>query len=213
MLPTDGTAHAVDVMLEIAEENRKLKSFYMSRFVPESPVSISYSGREYFWLYARPKEELAENLFSLRDASACKKDAKWVCLNSAARNEDGRLLHLPLLNFCIPASDKAPALIRGKFKSVMKKGRGSKTMPGYLLVSGKSYHYIGLKLLTEEEWLEFMGLALLFEDSEDSDRFSPIDRRWMGHALRRGFGTLRIFGGEKATPEAQPEPCVIAFIE
>jgi hypothetical protein len=202
----------MDVMLEIAERNGDLRSFRLTRFVDRPPRSITLDGRKYFWLYVSPPEELLSSLLSMRDESLGEKDGSLIGLTSFVRRKDGYHAHIPLLDFETPVSDEALVLIREKFKTIMREARSGKATPGYLLVSGECYHYIGLELLSQEEWLEFMGLALLFEDDADPNRFSPVDRRWVGYSLRRGLSTLRIFSGEKLL-QPRPEPYVVAFIE
>lgn len=55
---------------------------------------------------------------------------------------------------------------------------------GAILESGRSYHYYGMKLLTIEQWIEFMGKCLLF--------CTYAGQRYLGHSLINGFCTLRI---------------------
>jgi hypothetical protein len=218
MLPLDGTACTADVVLEIAEMNEDLVSFRMVSFAAQSLSGFTQGEdkRKYFWLYASPKIDLRTSLSSLRDESA-KADGEVIGLTSIVRARSGSSLHMPQLDFRVPPSGEALALIREKFRTVMTRAKSGKIVPGYILLSGKSYHYLGLEPLREEEWLEFMGLALLFEDGADPNRFSPVDRRWIGHSLVRGFSTLRIFGGKKEIGvgelELRPEPHVAALIE
>ena len=56
--------------------------------------------------------------------------------------------------------------------------------PGALLSSGKSYHFYGANLLTDEDLRIFLGRALLF---------APItDKTWIAHQLIEGSCALRI---------------------
>jgi hypothetical protein len=214
MLPIDGTAHSLDVLLEIAEGNENLADFRIVRFLAWSPpgsITQSESEREYFWFRALPTEAFKTRLLSLRDEHLGeKRTAIGFC--STARSKDGSILYIPQLDFSSPVSEDSLALIKQKFETIMGKATSGKVMPGYILASGESYHYIGLKLLAPEEWLEFMGLALLFEDRSDRNKFSPVDRRWIGHSLIRRHGALRLFGVEKTTGGIRPEPVVVGFI-
>jgi hypothetical protein len=58
----------------------------------------------------------------------------------------------------------------------------------YLFDSGNSMHGYILKILTHTEWVEFMGTLLLTEYREKP---KVVDTRWVGHSLRRGYGSLR----------------------
>lgn len=54
--------------------------------------------------------------------------------------------------------------------------------------SGRSFHGYGEDLLTEQQWIKFMGLLLL----ANKPRFEPtVDPRWIGHRLMAGFAALR----------------------
>lgn len=54
--------------------------------------------------------------------------------------------------------------------------------------SGRSFHGYGDALLSEAEWVNFMGLLLL----ANQPRLEPtVDPRWIGHRLLAGYASLR----------------------
>lgn len=54
--------------------------------------------------------------------------------------------------------------------------------------SGRSFHGYGADLLTDHEWVQFMGLLLL----ANKPRLEPtVDPRWIGHRLKAGYSALR----------------------
>lgn len=54
--------------------------------------------------------------------------------------------------------------------------------------SGRSFHGYGESLLTEGDWVKFMGLLLL----ANQPRLEPtVDPRWIGHRLMAGYSALR----------------------
>jgi hypothetical protein len=54
--------------------------------------------------------------------------------------------------------------------------------------SGRSFHGYGTDLLTEQRWVQFMGLLLL----ANKPRMEPtVDPRWIGHRLMAGYAALR----------------------
>lgn len=54
--------------------------------------------------------------------------------------------------------------------------------------SGRSFHGYGEKLLSEQAWVQFMGLLLL----ANQPRIEPtVDPRWIGHRLLAGYAALR----------------------
>lgn len=50
--------------------------------------------------------------------------------------------------------------------------------------SGRSYHYYGCELLSEEEWIVFLGKSLLMSGYTDD--------RYIGHQLVDGHCVLRL---------------------
>lgn len=54
--------------------------------------------------------------------------------------------------------------------------------------SGRSFHGYGESLLSQENWVQFMGLLLL----ANQPRIEPtVDPRWIGHRLLAGYSALR----------------------
>lgn len=54
--------------------------------------------------------------------------------------------------------------------------------------SGRSFHGYGEELLSEQAWVQFMGLLLL----ANQPRIEPtVDPRWIGHRLLAGYAALR----------------------
>ena len=62
---------------------------------------------------------------------------------------------------------------------------------GFLLESGRSYHYYGIDLLSDEEWRVFLGKCLLM--------FGYVDDRYIGHQLVDGHCVLRLSAGTLKT--------------
>ena len=62
---------------------------------------------------------------------------------------------------------------------------------GFLLESGRSYHYYGLQLLADEEWPAFLGRCLLMSGFADD--------RYIGHQLVDGHCVLRLSPGVAKT--------------
>ncbi|MDE2226517.1 MAG: hypothetical protein KGJ89_00990 [Patescibacteria group bacterium] len=213
MLPLNGTAHSIDVVLEIAERNKELVNLRTVCFIYKSNgMTQSESERKYSLLDVSKKDTVKEELLLLRDNCALSVSTV-VGLCSVARHKNGEAMYLPQLDFSIPISDDAIGILRQEFGTVMSRSKSDLVLPGYIIASGRSYHYLGLNAMRHEEWLEFLGLSLLFEDGDDQNKFSPVDRRWIGHSLVRGFSTLRIFGGAKGNNELRPEPVVVDYLE
>ena len=54
--------------------------------------------------------------------------------------------------------------------------------------SGRSFHAYGDRLLTQEQWLQFMGSLLLLNKPSG---YKLIDERWVGHRIMGGYSALR----------------------
>jgi hypothetical protein len=116
--------------------------------------------------------------------------AAMTALASEVRLRSGDTRHLAMLDFQVPASDEVLDLVRSAAFCI-----GG---PGWVLASGRSYHYYGRELLTFSEMCAFLGRGLLF---------APItDRAWVAHQLVDGACCLRI-GGH---PTKAGTPTVVA---
>jgi hypothetical protein len=54
--------------------------------------------------------------------------------------------------------------------------------------SGRSFHGYGSRLISQSEWISYMGHLLL---SNQKDLKPTVDPRWIGHRLIAGYSTLR----------------------
>ena len=54
--------------------------------------------------------------------------------------------------------------------------------------SGRSCHFYGFALLTQDEWIQFMGRILLLNLPGQP---AVVDSRWVGHRLIAGYSALR----------------------
>lgn len=71
-------------------------------------------------------------------------------------------------------------------------------IPGYILKSGRYYHFYGVALLEEQEWIRFMAQFLM-----PTVIVSP---RFIGHCLYRGYVALRLSTDKQYKP-LLPEVC------
>jgi hypothetical protein len=89
--------------------------------------------------------------------------------------------HIPMMDFMCPPSPANLEVLTRLFREIGQK-------KGYLLESGRSYHYYGLELLTEEQWRVFLGKCLLM--------CGYVDDRYVGHQLVDGHCVLRLSSGK-----------------
>lgn len=124
----------------------------------------------------------------------------FLCLISKVKLKDGTYKHIPMIDFVISSKDKNNLSKVKKFLKFM----GEKM--GVILDSGKSYHYYGFNLLTEDEWNIFMSKCILLD--KDKEWKNMVDVRHIaGHRRIEKYSLLRLnsFNGIKPF-----EPKVVA---
>jgi len=102
--------------------------------------------------------------------------------------ENGCYAHIPMMDFCLSKSSESVTLIKKRMREIT----GEKA--GFILESGRSYHYYGINLLSQESWLEFMAKCLLTGVFQGKDQpfLQAADQRYIGHSLLGGGCVLRI---------------------
>ncbi len=103
-------------------------------------------------------------------------NALAVC--SKVRLLTGESMHVPMMDFSCPCSD-------GNARAVAKMLKIIGQDEGILVESGRSYHFYGISLLTQERWIDFMAKAMLFAPF--------VDPRYVAHRLADGQCRLRIY--------------------
>jgi hypothetical protein len=93
----------------------------------------------------------------------------------------GETGHIPMMDFMAPPSSKNQEVLTRLLRE-LHYGRG------WLLESGRSYHYYGDQILTAEEWKVFLGKCLLMS--------GYVDDRYIGHQLVDGHCVLRLSAGK-----------------
>ncbi|HYF29745.1 MAG TPA: hypothetical protein VD993_01355 [Chitinophagaceae bacterium] len=112
---------------------------------------------------------------------------KYLVINSNITMTNGHRKHLPLLDFHIPVGKENEDLCKAILVELGLKG--------FLLNSGKSYHFYGKELVDHEQMQTILHFALLF---------SPIvDKSWIAHQLIEGSCNLRV------TKKYSRLPCLV----
>jgi hypothetical protein len=111
-----------------------------------------------------------------------------VALTSRVRvRRHGVELHIPMIDFRLNSSPANDELAMELLKAL--------GTPGYLVDSGRSYHFYGQVPISADEFWRFLGRAQLMSHY--------ADQRWIGHQLISGKAALRISSsrdGEMASP-------------
>lgn len=107
-----------------------------------------------------------------------------VIASSLVEMTDGSRRHIPMLDFHLRASPRSQ-LLAHRIVQELRVGNG------FLLESGRSYHFYGEQPL-KEELASFLGRAL---------QYAPlVDRAWIAHQLIEQACGLRISARDRGSP-------------
>lgn len=122
------------------------------------------------------------------------KDDVKIGLSSLVRLSNGYIAHIKQLDLDWNNND-----LDFIFQKIKKLDLGKEG--GYLINSGRGYHYYGKGLLTPEEWEDWMNKA---EKSEE------VDREWIRLSRERKYSVLRINSTEGKPIKPKPI-CGLSF--
>lgn len=125
------------------------------------------------WLVAG--EQIIDNLFDPK--SYVISEGHVISMSSKIKIASGETRHLAIMNLHPEGHISYDKLV--KMIEIV-----TENMPGYLLESGRYYHFYGHMLLDEEQWLRFMAQFLM-----PTILVSP---RYIGHCMYRGYAALRL---------------------
>ncbi|MEK7154792.1 MAG: hypothetical protein AAB697_01545 [Patescibacteria group bacterium] len=174
-------ATPVDVISEILRNNPQISelNFWAYRYVP---LKFDESGRNPFWLIR--EQVLCDG--ALEEIEQSLGEGEQLAISSRIKLVSNEVAHLPMMDFQTPKGKLGLQLVRERFQH-------AGISNGWILETGKSYHYYGNNVLNQEQWLGFMGLCLLTSVVHTRDNIEQVaDPRYIGHSLRRGCNTLRI---------------------
>ena len=153
-----------------------------------TPIAIlraaSHHNRAEYSQLKIEKSNLSAEL--LRQMASAAQPGTLLAVSSRLDMEDASERHIPMLDFHCAASPTNLRLIEAVIRRIGISG-------GFILQSGKSYHFYGEKLLTKDDLIRFLGNALLF---------APIvDRAWVAHQLIELACGLRISSRASGPPQ------------
>lgn len=144
-------------------------------------------------VFSLPREEflhgesLSQRMRSLREG--------WnIALHSPVELVDGSTGHFALLDLSLRKSDENRERTIGRLREIITPRFGG----CFVLETRKSYHFFGEKLLTIDQWLDFLGAALLTSivtvtpDEEPNIHEMVADYRYIGYSILRRSTGLRI---------------------
>ncbi len=190
-------AAPLDVFTHIVAVNPQIAVVNFWTYVYK-PVQFAEPGENPHWI---TREEFLSRDVLPKLIKGLPDDAQ-LGVFSKVRLNSGGVAHIPMMDFSIPKGDRGIAVVIER----LQKAGLHKT---WILETGESYHLYGQDLLSEEEWVQFMGTCLLTSVVHQRDDIEQIaDPRYIGHSLKRGGNVLRVT--TRAIKSFEPK--VIAFI-
>jgi hypothetical protein len=115
----------------------------------------------------------------LRGRSAIVSRGRILTISSRFTSSDGTSFHVPMLDFRIPSSERTLSTAKAVVNEL--------NVEGWLLDSGRSFHFYGVSRLSDSGLTDFLARSLFF---------TPIiDYRWIAHQLVEGACALRLSSG------------------
>jgi len=194
---------APEVVRAIVEANPKISEVmlaqYCSWFDSDSGERIEYYDffkdisrdavlASFLYFEIASFAHLVENDEEPRDA---------LSVGSKVKLFSGEIAHIPMMDFKIYSSPKNLS----ELESVLKM---TKFPSGFLLKSGRSFHYYGVELMPQEVWLEWMESML----SDEAPIYRKIDSSWVEKSIARECSFLRL----APSPSKSFLPRVIALV-
>jgi hypothetical protein len=115
---------------------------------------------------------------------------KQYAISSRVTMADGRICHIPMIDFHCNVNQSNEQLVADVISEI-------NVGPGFVLNSGRSYHFIGSTLIEEADLSAFMGRLIMFNPI--------IDKAWVAHQLIEGYCALRITKKYDILPEVVRE--------
>lgn len=174
-------APPLEVICQIVKHSSQIAelNFWTYNYVP---LRHDEKGRNPLWL---TREQILHDGI-LGEIELSLKDGEQLAISSRVKLLSGKVAHLPMMDFQTPKGEFGLQKVRERLQHVGVKN-------GWILETGESYHYYGGDVLSQEDWLDFMGLCLLTSIVHTRENIEQIaDPRYIGHSLRRGCNTLRI---------------------
>ena len=196
----------LEVLRNVVRKNKEIKQIE-ARAYYYVPHKISSSKEEKIILLSR-EEFLNDDL--LKDHANALKEGWNIGINSRVKLKNGKIAHIPMLDLAPRKSAVSLRKLTARIGKMIKPVFGG----GYIIETGKSYHYLGKKVFPDNLFEEFCGRSLIASIVTVTPEGIPnihehiADYRYIGYSLVRHFTCMRITTrGDKTF-----EPRVIAEV-
>lgn len=171
-------AQPTDVLLEVLRLNPHIEAVGFLEYFPQG------GDKNISWLN---RNEILEGN-KIQTIMSQLQEGQQLAIGSRILLNTGRFAHVPLMDFDLARSIENLKKVQDRLKHV---GVNS----GWILETWESYHYWGTKVITEDEWLDFLSRGLLTSIVHGEDNVEQItDARYIGHSLRDRSCFIRISG-------------------
>lgn len=162
----------------------KINGIEMLRFVFYTP---SYFKRkpDRKYVYFSEIGKLIEGEIKFRHFLEKRHADEILGIDSLVKIGGGRERYIPMVDFNCAISARSLLRVKENLRLLGQDG-------GFILESGKSYHYYGIKLMVTEEWFDFMKKCKS-SDIIGGKWLRP--HKWVTYSLKRKCSTLRISTG------------------
>jgi len=174
-------AKPIDVLSEILYLNQNIEqvNFWHYTYVP---LKFDEAGKNDYWL----NRDAILKGGKIDEIISSLSETEQLALGSQVILNNGEHGHIPQMDFNLSKNPENTLKIKERLKYMKSSG-------GWILETGSSYHFWGNKVLSNTEWIDFMGRCLLTSIVHTRQDIEQVaDTRFIGHALRRGCTTLRL---------------------
>ena len=200
----------VDRPEEPGEEYLGLTTLQCAWIVVAKNPQIEWMGlRRYFYTPGKPTKDdvIGLNRQTFLDGTVVAEliencPERWnIAFDSKVEDTNGNVSQLPMMDLTLRRSPENLDRTKERLKELIVPDFGG----GFILETEKSYHFLGKRLLSHEEWLKFLGFNLLTSivtvTPNDQENIHELvaDYRYIGHSLIRGSTGLRITAGGSKT--------------
>lgn len=196
---------AIEVVTEIVRINPEIKHLEFYAYSPRLNVSELqeplFLSRLLFHdnpqTYLRSREKIT--VVNLKKKISSLKEGSVLSVLSRVKQKN-RTFHIPMMDFSCQDYFGKKVSLEQNLSDINCFLREEGYNRGAILFSGRSFHYYGTTLITEEQWQAFLGDCLLS---------GLADRRFIGHRLKDKCSSLRL----SACPLRPKIPKVVMVLE
>jgi hypothetical protein len=180
-----------ELLSEICSANPSMTHLCLRLYKTDKTLlEVEDEAFRYEWISVAAVPQIAEIIADFE------REQWYVGLTSMVMTTTG-VQHLLMLDYLIDHSPHIEHELALKLAEFSQSGDVAYNLAGWLITTNNSYHYLSKFVTTEENFINFLGSALLFRHSEENN---IIDDIWLGRSVKRRFGAIRLGQKEGVYP-------------